>query len=333
MGTTNFDIVQANVFLGASAITQGNVFFVKPGSGNDANDGKSPGSALKTLKQAKAMATANQNDIVYLMAESNTAASTTDYQSEALDWSKDGVHLIGIGAGPIIGQRARIAQTSTVKTIEDLFTVSADNCYIAGIEVFQGVASSTATSPRAMVVSGQRNVIENCQISGMGDTSMDTAGARSLAVIYPGSENIFKHCYIGLDTTLRATNVIEVAITGTGVAARVARTIFEDCIFNTYSSTATGKMVACTYTDRFVMFKNCTFICASGITSAVALTGVFSTSDINGKIIVQGSAAFGFGDWTTADDSTVLISSYNGVQDDDVTLVNIGIASASDVVD
>lgn len=333
MGITNFDVVQANSFLGANLVTQGNVYYVKPYSGNDNNDGKTPQSAFKTLTKAQLVATADQNDIVYLMSESNTASKTSDYQSVALAWAKDNVHLIGVGSNPIMGQRARIAQTSTVKDIEDLFTVSADNCIIANIEVFQGVASNTATSPRAMVVSGQRNQIINCQISGMGDTSMDTAGARSLAIVYPGSENIFKHCYIGLDTTIRATNAIEVAISGTGVGTRVARTIFEDCIFSTYTSTATGKMVAHTYTDRFVLYKNCTFICANVATGAVAITGAFSNSDINGMIAVQGSSAFGIGDWTTADDTTVLISSFNGVQDDDVTLVNIGIASSSDVVD
>jgi hypothetical protein len=50
-------------------------------------------------------------------------------------------------------------------------------------------------------------------------------------------------------------------------------------------------------------------------------------------IAVQGSSAFGIGDWTTADDTGVYISSFNGVQDDEITLVNIGVASTSDVVD
>jgi hypothetical protein len=314
---------------------QGSVFFVAPYSGSDSYSAKSTSSKrpLKTLAKALSLATAGKNDIVFMLAESNTASATTDYQSVALDWNKDMVHLIGVNSGPMMGHRSRIGQLSTVKTVEDLFTVSADGCIIANLEIYQGVASSTATSPRAMVVSGQRNKIINCQISGMGDTSMDTAGARSLAIIYPAAENIFQHCYIGLDTVIRATNVIEVAISGTGTNTRVPRTIFEDCIFNTYTSTATGKMVAHTYTDRFVLYKNCTFFCATGITSAVAMTGAFSTSDVNGLIAVQGSSAFGIGDWTTADDTAVYVSSFNGVQDDDVTLVNIGIASTSDVVD
>jgi hypothetical protein len=323
MGVTNFDIVQANVFLGANAVTQGNVYYVKPYSGNDGNDGKSPESAFKTLVKAQLAATANQNDIVYFFAEGNTASSTTDYQSVALDWAKDGVHLIGVNSGSMIGQRSRIACLSTVKNINDLFTVSADNCYIANIEVFYGVASCTSTASRAMVVSGQRNSFVNCQISGMGDTSMDDANARSLTV--SGSENIFQHCYIGLDTVIRSTNKIEVGITGTA-SSNATRNIFEDCIFNTYQSNTDAKVIACSYVDRFVMFKNCTVGSAQGITSAAVQTGAISTANMNGKVWVLGSGVFGPADWTTADDSNVLLLSHYST-----TVVDMGVAKATDV--
>jgi len=322
-----------STILALNAMTQGKIWHVKPYSGRDSRDGKTADTAFKTLVKAQAKATANKNDIVLLYTEGNSASATTDYQATALAWAKDGVHLIGVGSSVMIGQRSRIAQLSTSKTVEDLFTLSADNCCIANLEIYQGVATSTATSPRAMVVSGQRNRIVNCQISGMGDTSMDTAGARSLAVIYPAAENIFQHCYIGLDTVIRATNAAEIDITGTGVAARVPRTIFEDCIFSRYTSVTTSKMVAHTYCDRFTMYKNCSFLSIPGITGSALMTGAFSTSDVNGMIAVQGSSLFYIGDWTTADDTSVYISSYNGVQDDDITLVNIGVASTSDVVD
>jgi hypothetical protein len=81
------------------------------------------------------------------------------------------------------------------------------------------------------------------------------------------------------------------------------------------------------------MYKNCSFLSIPGITGSALMTGAFSTSDVNGMIAVQGSSLFYIGDWTTADDTSVYISSYNGVQDDDITLVNIGVASTSDVVD
>lgn len=258
-----------------------------------------------------------------MYAESNTAANTTDYQTSALAWAKDGVHLIGVGAGPIIGQRSRIAQLSTIKTIEDLFTLSANNCYMANVEIFHGVATSTATSPRAVVISGQRNLIENCQISGIGDTSMDTAGARSLTI--SGSENTIRGSYIGLDTVIRATNVVEVGITGTA-GALAARNIFEDCIFNTYTSSTTGKIIAASYVDRFLILKRCMLCSVEGITSAAVPTGAISTANMNGKVWGFGSGVFGPADVTTADDSNVRwLSHYS------TTVVDMGVAKATDV--
>jgi hypothetical protein len=268
----------------------GRAIFVRPGTGSDGNNGKSPAKAVKTLAQALLMATANAGDVVYLIAESNTASSTTDYQSATLDWNKDGVHLIGMNCGPLIGQRSRIGQLSTVLTVNSLFKVSANNCLIANIEVFQGVASSTATTPIAVEVTGQRNLFQNCQISGIGDTSMDVSGARSLKI--SGSENTFKHCYIGLDTVIRATTGAE-----TEVADSTARTVFEDCMFDTYTSNSSLVMVKYAAPDRFILFKNCTINAVNNITSAVSPTVALSApSTINGQIIFHHSCVSGFTD-------------------------------------
>lgn len=301
--------------------TQGNSYFVAPRTGSDGNTGTSIDKPFKTLSKAHSLCVADQNDVVYVLAESNTAGSTTTYLSAAYDWNKDGVHLIGVNAGPMIGQRSRIAQLSTVLTIEDLFTVSADNCFISNIEFFQGVASSTATSPRALVVSGQRNKIVNCQISGNGDTggSMDTSGARSLAVT--GAENTFEKCYIGLDTVIRATQAAEVTI------GNIARTIFKDCYFNTYTSLSTFKMVTYTAPDRFVLFDGGLINAIQNITSAVAPTGALAAAtSVNGQIILKNCPVYGFADVATADDSRILVSGTgNG------TLVGLGLAGTVDV--
>ena len=272
----------APFLIGANILTQGNIYFVKPRTGKDGNEGTTPERAFKTLAKALSKCKANQNDVVYFFSESNTASSTTDYQSVTLNWNKDGVHLIGVGSGVQIGQRSRIAQLSTVKTVENLFTVSANNCLIANIEVFQGVTSSTATSPVAVTISGQRNKIINCQFSGNGDTggSTDTAGARSL--VLSGSENVFEKCYIGIDTVIRTTQAAEIGLTGTP-----ARNIFKDCIVNTYTSTtAFLPITVAAGMDRFTQFENCKFICAKNITSSATPAAVFggSISSINGEI-------------------------------------------------
>lgn len=301
--------------------TQGNSYFVAPRTGSDSNDGKTIDTALKTLEKAYNLTVADQNDVIYLLAESNTAANTTTYLSSAFTWSKDAVHLIGVNAGPMIGQRSRIAQLSTVKTIEDLFTLSADNCRFENIEFFQGVASSTATSPRALVVSGQRNHIINCQISGDGDTggSTDTAGARSLAVT--GAENIFENCYIGLDTVIRATQTAEVTV------GDIARTIFKKCFFNTYTSLSTFKMVTYSAPDRFILFEGGLINAVQNITSAVAPTGALAAAtSVNGQIMLSNCPVFGFADVATADDTKILVYG-----NDNATLVGLGLAGTVDV--
>lgn len=204
MGLTNFPdgITSFGMpVFGGGFVSQGNFWFVKPYSGSDAWDGKTPATAFKTLAKALDSATADQNDIVFLMSESNTAANTTDYQSSTLDWNKDLVHLIGVNAGSFVGQRSRVALISTYVTASNLFTLSADGCLISGIGFYAGVADTNPTG--CLNLTGSRNLITNCQISGIGSDEMDIAGAYSLRLA--GAENVIRQSYIGLDTIDRGS--------------------------------------------------------------------------------------------------------------------------------
>jgi len=302
--------------------TQGDIWHVKPSSGSDSNYGDHPSSAFKSLSYAQTKATANQNDIVLIYGESNTAASTFDFLTSALTWSKDATHIMGVGANPFIGKRAGIRNSTSVVTIEDLFTVSANNCLIKNIAVFHGDVTSTATAPRAMVISGDRNRIEDCQISGAGDTggSMDVAGARSLAMT--GAENHIVHSYIGLNTVIRGTMTTEVYLT-TG-----ARNVFEDSMIDSYTSLSTFKALTVGASDRFVLIKNCILNTVTGITSAVAPTGAIDSGSVNGKVLVLGGMVSGYADVTTADDSKTLMLTYSGLA---ANVVDQGVAKATDV--
>lgn len=308
-------------------ITQGNVWFVEPISGVDSSgsaDGQTPATAFKTLAYALSRATANQNDIIYLFSEGNSSAATTDYLSAGLDWNKDLVHLIGVTAQGTIGQRARIAQLSTVKTIEKLFTVSANGCMIENISVYQGVAASTATAPVAVTISGQRNRFKNCQFSGNGDSvgSTDTAGARSL-VLDGAAENTFDNCYIGLDTVVRTKQTAEIGLVGA-----CTRNIFSDCIISTYTSTtAFLPVTVAADMDRFTIFKNCMFIAAANVASSALPAAVFggSIASINGLIHLV-SPYTNCSQYAAADAARVLALGYDGT----ATGHLIGIAQAID---
>ncbi len=301
--------------------SMGKVFFVRPATGSDENKGDKPARALKTLAKAQALAVANRGDVVYLIAESNTSAATTDYQAAALTWAKDGVHLIGVGAGVAIGQRARISNLSTATAIVDgLVRVTANNCLIQNIAIYQGVAGTNPTGASiALLVSGERNKFVNCSISGIGHAELDDATSRSLKVT--GGENLFEDCYIGLDTIIRATATAEVEV------GDIARTIFKRCIINTYTSLTTFKIVTYAAPDRFIMFKDCTLNAVNNITSAVQPTGALAAATtVNGQIILHNTAVFGCVNVTTADDARVLVSAPAG------GIVDMGLGTAVDIV-
>lgn len=318
-GVSSFGIT----LLGGAGIPfTGKYFFVKPSTGSDAQSGTTPTDAFKTLAFALSKCTAGANDVVYLISESNTASLTTDYQSVALDWNKDAVHLIGINNAPMIGQRSRISNLSTATAIVNgLFIVSANNCYISGIEVFQGQGGTNPTGASiAVKVSGDRNHFVNCQFSGIGHSELDDATSRSLLV--SGSENVFDSCYTGLDTIIRATATAEVEISAG------ARNTFNDCQFETYTSLSTFKMVTvATGCDRFIKFKNPVFHAVQNITSAVAPTGAIGITTMNGEVLMINPYLYGFANYVTADNAYVQMLGFNGL----ATGHLIGIAQGVDV--
>ena len=302
----------------------GTYFFVKPYSGNDGNNGKSPAKALKTLARALALATADKGDVVYMIAESNTAALTSDYQTAALDWNKDGVHLIGVNAGPIMSHRSRIAALSTVLDIADLFTVSADGCLIANLEIIYSLSGATSAATRAMVVSGQRNHITNCHIGGIGHLDQDDAAARSLTVT--GAENYFSNDYIGLDTVLRTNALGEMEIQAAG-----NRNVFDNCIINSMCGATTFKAVLMntvgSSAHSATWFRNTMFCACQNRSGTLIPTGalIFSYA---GAVFINGGGAFGYTDMCTADNANVYVLSNSGLAAD---IVDAGVARGVDV--
>ncbi len=284
MGITNFDVVSANLFIGAGLATQGKVIHVKPSSGLDGNLGQSPELAVKTLVRAHSLARADKNDIVLLYAESNSASSTSDYQSSTLVWSKNLVHLIGVGAMTAVSNRSRIAQLSTATGLTNLMQVTASGCLFKGFSIFHGVAD--ATSLVALQVTGERNVFEDVHIGGVGNVTMSAAGAASLE-LEGAAENVFRRCTIGVDTIARDADVAEIRFDG-----NATRNLFDDCIIQGFIS-ATGyvhvKVEDATGFDRWAIFKNCVFLSESA-NDATAQTSIMSIPAMSqGYIILQNS--------------------------------------------
>lgn len=289
-GITSFGIP----IFGGGIMSQGKAWFVKPYSGSDGNSGESADKAFKTLAKALSSATANRNDVVYLFAESNTAANTTDYQSATLDWNKDLVHLVGVGAPVNVSNRSRVAFLSTYDTASNLFTLSADGCIVSNISFFAGVAGTNPTG--CMNVTGSHNFTHNCHIAGIGHANNDINDAYSLQ-ISAGQENLFSHCTIGLDTIARGTG----ANSELRLVSAATRNKFENCDFTTYAEAAGHQfvIVGASGLDRYTTFDNCKFInMPTGIASGTTMTEAFDVGATpGGLLLLKGCTMVGCGDW------------------------------------
>lgn len=285
--------------------TQGNFWFVNPNPayGSDANGDGSIAKPFASVAAALSAATAGQNDVIFLCASSNTASLTTDYQSTTLLWNKGLVHLVGLNAGSMIGQRSRVALTALYATASNLITVSASGCLFANIEFFAGVASTLPTG--CMKITGQRNRFVNCQISGMGNAANDIAAAYSLSLT-AAQENVFDGCYIGLDTvTLGAAANSQILC-----ATAATRNLFRNCIIATYTNHATNNNFLRAPTgslDRWIQFDNCRFINPIDASSTALTQAFIVASDAGGTVLLTGedTGVLGATDWNSTDSGNV----------------------------
>lgn len=238
------------------SFTTGDVYFVRPSGGNSANRGTQPGDAITTVSAAHTLMTADNQDIAYLIAESNSASSTTDYQSATLTWSKDCTRLIGINSNGLLGSRSRIAQLSTATGIAPLMTWSADSSLMAGIHVFHGVDDSTSIG--GLNVTGSRNYFYRNHIASMGNTTMAQSVASVYSLRVSGDENLFEECVIGVDTIEQGTGQ-QLLLAGGGT-----RNTFRKCIFQTSMGAGLSDHFFVTVDadgiDRWTLFEDCTFI-------------------------------------------------------------------------
>jgi hypothetical protein len=251
----------------------GNTWFVDPLNGADGNSGKTPKQALATLYQAHNKATANNNDVVYLIGNGATTATarlstalaqTIDSTATTgtLTWSKAATHLIGITAPTRVSQRARIAPPSGTYTQAtfgsgNFVVVTAQGCYFANIDVFNGF-STGGVNQIAWTESGGRNCYVNMNFQGMGDAaSAADTGSRSLIVSGQNGENTFINCTIGLDTIQRSAGCSEMEFLDFS-----PRNVFDGCIIQTNAAANSNFWckIGANCIDRWVLFRNCTLI-------------------------------------------------------------------------
>lgn len=329
MGQTNFpngvNIAPFNIPTLMPMSSKGTAFFVDPVNGNDGMSGLDLANAVKTVPRAYQLCTAGRGDVVFLFNDGNLTGCAR--LTELLTWSKANTHLIGICAPAAISQRARISETSGQSaTFPLLFKLDAPGCMIQNIQFFKGGSFDEDSNCIEVTTNAQRCYFGNVHIAGMGNaTPALRAGSMSLKLI--GAENVFDGCTIGVDTTTHGANS-EVVIAGTG-SSGAARNIFRNCLFPTYTSSASKLWVsaAASTFDRWILFEGCTFINAiqSGSTTMTSAMSITGTGSPAGMAIVRNSDLFGATYWTGADTAKVMLIGNPGAADS--KLIGIGLVA------
>lgn len=283
----------------------GNVFFFNPAAANN-GDGLSPATAFNDFVTAYAALTANQNDILFYMADSSGATLTA-----AVTWDKDYTHLIGLGAPTRVATRARFFAGSAL-TASPFWTISASGCIFHNIYIFQGVASASAKIN--VSVTGQRNHFSHVHFAGGGHATGAIDGACSLKVD-GGAENEFINCTMGVDTAEATSGYSAILFDGSAT-----RNWFENCIIQAYPAAAqTGvalvELADTSAVDRWTEFKDCRFF-SNSTNKAVALASAFvipAGHTTTATIFISGnSRLLGATDWDASDRAILYLD--QGVQ-------------------
>ena len=279
-------------------MTQGNIYHVMPYTGSDDNDGLSVDYPFKGLVKAQAAATANQNDIVLLYSESNSASTGGAYllpatETAGLLWAKDGVHLIGINSGAAYGHRSGVRCASDFDSAVPMVTVSADNCYIANIYFYLGVAGTTPLG--AVSVTGHHNRFDNCHIAGMGNNANIITNAYSLKIT--GEENTWSDCTIGYAQQRGGGTTTCEILTASGCV----RPIFKNCLIafgNAASATNHAAVRIGQGNIDFALFDHCKFLCGGTNAGGLNITYAFVVhANPGGTILLDYCSSSGITDW------------------------------------
>lgn len=297
----------------------GVAYFVDPANGSTSNDGLTPQTALASVGAAYAKCVDKSGDTIYFLNDGNTTGSSRE-ATIPLVWAKDNVHLVGWCAPTFISQRSRITPVATAALLEaPVLDVTGHGNIFANVQIAHFGADTDSKGTQGVAVSGSRNYFYNVHIVGIvNDHGGDETDSVDL-LIDGGSENLFKNCTIGIDTVKRSTTNASVELT-----TAAARNVFDGCIFPMLADNAGALFVkadAAGDLDRFVLFKNCSFI------NAVESTGLSLTSAVNvhndaaGVVMFHNCQIAGAANVAAADNGNVWVDGVGGAATGGLSIV------------
>lgn len=295
----------------------GKWFFVDPTSGDNNNSGEGPLDAFASIASAYAACTDGAGDGICVISRGSTSSATTSYLTAALDWTKSGITVVGIGAKTRFAQRARIANASTALALAYLINVSGSNNSFQNLHFYNG----GTTGAGGVKVSGERNYFENCHF--VGGNGMETPTVNDYSLLLDGGdENTFVNCVVGTDTFDKG----DLAGAELHLDNGCMRNRFIDCEFHSYRSAGTTagmvKLIgAGDSITRHLVFDNCKFLMYRDGNVTAEVSVVIGTAPNNGHIIFNKCVRHGFTDWAAVATGRVFSASDTAAEAGGITIV------------
>lgn len=259
------------------------VYFVDPANGSDGNTGFSPDKALDTVSAAYAKTVDKSGDTIYLLNDGNVSGSSVE--DATITWSNDNVHLVGLCAPTLLSQRARIVWQGT-DVVTPLINVTGNGNLFSNVSIIEETSEDGVASV-GVRVSGSRNVFHNVAIMGMVNTNTGDEADSSCLLLSGGSENTFRECYIGVDTSARSAANASVECENAAT-----RNSFFDCTFTMFADASDPVFLEASTSsdiDRWVLFRRCMFINPDTMDACSTITQAFNVvngSNLGGVILV-----------------------------------------------
>lgn len=252
-GITSFGVP---VFGGVPPTT-GNVYFVDYRNGSDSDDGKTPGSAVKTLGRAYALCTSNNNDYIFIDGDS------TVVETEMIDWSKNRIHVFGMNGpgfplGYGCGAKVQINVTTDTGDIALIQNTGVRNSF-SNIKFIS--ANTLAQALYCFAEGGEYTRFFGCEFYKSTHLTAAASGNAAAEVLCNGDSAQFFNCTFGDLVNAR----------GTGGSCVRANVMFD-------REQITGKVA------RDVSFVDCTFLVNAAVTG-VAMCNITAATDIERRLV------------------------------------------------
>lgn len=260
----------------------GNSWYVDAGVGSDSNTGNTPTTAFATISAAVAAAATNNDDVIFL------SANTAHAQTAMLTISKSRLHFVGTGIGfRKYGQRAHITMGVTTDTA-DVFMVKNLGVGNSFTNIKFSNGNTLTQNVAAVGEGGEYASYNNCEFYDSTKLTSDTHAE----LVLNGDSAQFYNCTFGslADSVsgdkVRPAVLLTAGTVGSGLVSRDV--LFDGCKFWKNAGGTTTAMVkgGATDVERVMEFHDCQFVAnVLGAQPAVAIAVATLTV---GQIILTG---------------------------------------------